>query len=142
MTDIDSPVTILNEDKAWDLLAGQRLGRLAVRSDVGLDIFPVNYVVDGESLVFRTAEGTKLASLIANSLVTFEIDSWTEEVGYSVIVKGPATPITNPAEIARAEALRLKPWVPTVKTIFVRISISEISARKFNFGLDPIEKYR
>jgi len=142
MTDIDSPVTILDEDKAWDLLAGQRLGRLAVRSDVGLDIFPVNYVVDGESLVFRTAEGTKLASLIANSLVTFEIDSWTEEVGYSVIVKGHATPITNPSEIARAEALRLKPWVPTVKTIFVRISISEVSARKFNFGLDPIEKYR
>jgi len=142
MTDIDSPVTILDEDKAWDLLAGQRLGRLAVASDVGLDIFPVNYVVDGESLVFRTAEGTKLASLIAHSLVTFEIDSWTEETGYSVIVKGHATPITDPSQIARVEALKLKPWVPTVKTIFVRISISEISARKFSFGLDPIAKYR
>ena len=142
MTDIDSPVTILDTDKAWDLLAGQRLGRLAVRSDAGLDIFPVNYAVDGESLVFRTAEGTKLASLTAYSLVTFEIDSWTEEVGYSVILKGRATPITDPAEITRAEALKLKPWVPTVKTTFVRIVASQISARKFSFGLDPIEKYR
>ena len=142
MTDIDSPVTILDTDKAWDLLAGQRLGRLAVRSDVGLDIFPVNYAVDGESLVFRTAEGTKLSSLTAYSLVTFEIDSWTEEVGYSVILKGHAAPITDPAEIARAESLKLKPWVPTVKTTFVRIAVSEISARKFSFGLDPIEKYR
>jgi len=142
MTDNDSPAISLDTNKAWDLLAGQRLGRLAVKSDVGLDIFPINYAVDGETLVFRTAEGTKLSSLISYSLVCFEIDSWTEEVGYSVIIKGHAAPITDPAEIARAEALRLKPWVPTVKTIFVRIYVSEISARKFSFGLDPIEKYR
>ena len=142
MTENDSPVTYLDADKAWDLLAGQRLGRLAVKSDVGLDVFPVNYAVDGESIVFRTAEGTKLASLTAYSLVTFEIDSWDEETGYSVIAKGHASPITAEDEIAQAEALKLRPWVPTVKTIFVRITISEISARKFSFGLDPIEKYR
>jgi len=142
MTENDSPAIQLDTDKAWDLLAGQRLGRLAVKSDVGLDIFPINYAVDGESIVFRTAEGTKLSSLVSYSLVTFEIDSWDEVTGYSVVLKGHASPITDEQEIIQAEALKLRPWVPTVKTIFVRIFVSEISARKFSFGQDPIAKYR
>jgi len=142
MTDIDSPVTALGNDKAWDLLAGQKLGRLAVHSDAGLDIFPINYAVDGESIVFRTAEGTKLTALTQNSFVTFEIDYWAEEAGYSVIAKGHAAPITSQDEINQAEALGLKPWVPTVKTTFVRITVTSLSARKFDFGQDPIDKYR
>jgi len=142
MTDRDSPVIHLDTDKAWDLLASQRLGRLAVHSESGLDIFPVNYTLDGESIVFRTAEGTKLGGLMSASSVTFEIDSWDEQSGYSVIVKGQAAPITAPEEIARVEALRLRPWVPTVKTTFVRIAVFQISARKFWFGPDPIDKYR
>ena len=142
MTDIDSPVTILDTDKAWDLLAGQRLGRLGVQTGTGVDIFPINYAVDGESLVFRTADGTKLSGVTAHSEVTFEIDSWTEDVGYSVIARGRAFPITVPEEIAQVEALKLRPWVPTVKTTFVRIFIDTISAWRFDFGLDPIEKYR
>ena len=142
MTENDSPVMFLDTDKGWDLLAGERLGRLAVNSEAGVDIFPINYVVDGESIVFRTAEGTKLSALMAYSLVTFEIDSWDETSGYSVVARGHATPITDEEEITQVEALRLKPWVPTVKTTFVRVFISELTARKFSFGLDPIDKYR
>jgi len=142
MTNIDSPVTYLDTDKAWDILASQRLGRLGVQSDVGVDIFPVNYAVDGESIVFRTAEGAKLTSLCSNSLVTFETDSWNEIAGYSVVAKGHAAPVTDEAEIAQVEALGLRPWVPTVKTTFVRIYVTSISGRKFSFGQDPIEKYR
>jgi len=142
MTDHDSPVTTLSTDKAWDLLAGQRLGRLGVQTDTGVDIFPVNYAVDGESLVFRTADGTKLSGVTTHCDVTFEIDSWGEENGYSVIVRGRAFPIDSPDEINQVEALKLRPWVPTVKTHFVRILVDSLSARKFDFGLDPIEKYR
>ncbi|MCL2482841.1 MAG: pyridoxamine 5'-phosphate oxidase family protein [Propionibacteriaceae bacterium] len=137
MTDIESPITQLDMDKAWDLLASQRLGRVAVQSDLGVDIFPVNYAVDGESLVFRTAQGTKLSGLKSYSQVTFEIDSWDEQTGYSVVAKGHATTLTDPAEITQAQALNLRPWVPTVKTFFVRIQVTSISARKFAFGLEP-----
>ena len=142
MTETDSPVTHLDTDKAWDLLAGQRLGRLGVRDNQGVDIFPVNYAVDGETIVFRTAAGSKLTSLQAHSEVTFEVDSWDAAAGYSVVARGQAVEVTEAADIARLEALRLRPWIPTVKTTFVCIRVDRISARKFVFGPDPIEKYR
>ena len=143
MTQPASPLAFLDNDKAWDLLAGERLGRLAVLStNGGIDIYPINYVVDGETLVFRTAEGTKLSSVQANAEVTFEIDAWNEEDGISVVAKGHANAVTDEEEIAQIETLGLKPWVPTFKTFFVRIYIKEIQARRFFFGQDPIEKYR
>jgi nitroimidazol reductase NimA-like FMN-containing flavoprotein (pyridoxamine 5'-phosphate oxidase superfamily) len=142
MTENISPVTLLSTDKAWDLLAGQRIGRLAIQADVGVEIFPINYALDGESIVFRTAEGTKLSALIASSLVTFEVDVWSERSGYSAVARGHATPITDPDEITQVEALKLRPWVPTVKTHFVRMVVDTITARRFDFGEDPIEKYR
>lgn len=138
----DSPIVILDEAKAWDLLAGQQLGRLAVQSDLGIDVFPVNFTVDGESIIFRTADGAKLTDLHSHPKVSFEVDAWSEHSGFSVVAKGNAEPVTNLVDIARIEALRLKPWVPTVKTTFVRIFVTEISARKFIFGPDPIAKYR
>ncbi|MDR0488903.1 MAG: pyridoxamine 5'-phosphate oxidase family protein [Propionibacteriaceae bacterium] len=142
MTDNDSPVMFLETAKGWDLLAGERLGRLAVLADAGIEIFPINYVVQGETLVFRTADGTKLSALTNHAEVTFEIDQWDEMTGHSVVVRGVAAPITDEEEITQVEHLGLKPWVPTVKTTFVRIDVTELSARKFFFGLDPIDKYR
>jgi len=132
-----SAITILDEAKAWDLLAGQQLGRLVVAADDRVDIFPVNYVVDGETIVFRTADGAKLAGLTRQTQVTFEIDWWNEQSGYSVVARGSAGVIDEPAAIRRAEALPLKPWIPTVKTHFVRITVDQISARSFRFGAEP-----
>ena len=45
-------------------------------------------------------------------------------------------------EFARFEALPITQWVPTVKTTLVRISVDEITGRRFAFGPDPVEKYR
>jgi len=142
MAEQASPVTILGPARAWDILAGQQIGRIVVVIDGQAEIFPVNYVTDGETLVIRTAEGTKLDGVLKTGQVAFEIDTWDIDHGYSVILRGTAAPVTDPADLARVEALHLKPWVPTVKTVFVRIEATEISARKFSFGLDPIAKYR
>ncbi|MDR1450686.1 MAG: pyridoxamine 5'-phosphate oxidase family protein [Propionibacteriaceae bacterium] len=137
-----SPVTVLSSARSWDLLASQRLGRVFFPVDGRPEIFPVNYIVDGETLVFRTAEGTKLDSASRSQQVAFEVDTWDIEHGYSVVARGTATPITDPAEIAHVETLKLKPWVPTAKTTFVRIAVSDITGRRFAFGPDPIGKYR
>ncbi|MDR2973466.1 MAG: pyridoxamine 5'-phosphate oxidase family protein [Propionibacteriaceae bacterium] len=138
----DSPVAVLSSGEAWDLLSEQKLGRLAVQSDDELDIFPVNFIVDGDTIVFRTADGAKLTDLKAHSQVSFEADGWDDTTGFSIVVKGHASPITSLQEIAKVEALRLRPWVPTIKTTFVRIIVSSISARRFHFGPDPIVRYR
>ncbi len=142
MVDSANPVTVLHESRCWDLLASQEVGRLATAVNGSPEIFPVNFVVDGESLVFRTAEGSKLLELVINSHVCFEVDGWTDNGGWSVLVKGTAAVIPTGEELSEAEALPLRPWVPTVKTNFVRVTPAEVTGRRFEFGPDPLLEYR
>lgn len=142
MAEISDPITVLDEDHCWDLLAGAQVGRLATAVDGTPEIFPVNYAVYGTSVVFRSAEGSKLLEIVLNDQVAFEADGWTDDGGWSVICRGTASVIADSDELARVEALPLKPWIPTVKTNFVRVHVSSISGRRFTFGPDPVERYR
>ena len=45
---------ILQPAECWRLLAGQELGRVAVLVDGAPEIYPVNHIVDSETIVFRT----------------------------------------------------------------------------------------
>lgn len=131
------PITRLDEAEAWQLLGSAQVGRLATVIERQPDIFPVNFVLDGPAVVFRTAEGSKLLQLIVNSGVAFEVDSWTDSTGWSVVVKGHAHEVTEWDDLARIERLPLKPWVPTVKTHFIRIAVDQIEGRRFVFGDEP-----
>ena len=66
MADMNSPVTIIPEDSCWGYLASQEVGRLGVSSHDVPEIFPINYYVDGESIIFRSAEGSKMDQLALN----------------------------------------------------------------------------
>jgi nitroimidazol reductase NimA-like FMN-containing flavoprotein (pyridoxamine 5'-phosphate oxidase superfamily) len=131
------PITRLDEAEAWQLLGSAQVGRLATVIERQPDIFPVNFVLDGPAVVFRTAEGSKLLQLIVNSGVAFEVDSWTESTGWSVVVKGHAQELTEWDDLARVEQLPLRPWVPTLKTHFIRIAVDQIEGRRFVFGDEP-----
>src|SRR4029079_12772638 len=82
-------------DECLELLATQQVGRLAVTTPAGPGIFPVNYALGGDRVVFRTDAGTKLdaASL---QRVAFEIDEFdaAHGTGWSVVVEGVGTEIT------------------------------------------------
>jgi hypothetical protein len=134
------PVSILSEEEAWMLLDGSSFGRLAVSVRNQPQIFPVNYYADGRTILFRTAEGTKLLELTINSWVAFETDSYTESHAWSVVVKGHAAAIESQSEIFEADKLPLSPWIPTLKYIYVRIVPTEISGRRFERGPEP-ERY-
>jgi nitroimidazol reductase NimA-like FMN-containing flavoprotein (pyridoxamine 5'-phosphate oxidase superfamily) len=49
---------VLETNACWQFLRDSEAGRLAVSTTDHLDIFPINYVVDRGTVVFRTAEGT------------------------------------------------------------------------------------
>ena len=132
---------VLDEENAWDYLGTAEVGRLATVVDNRPQLFPINFCIDGESIIFRTAEGSKLEELLLNNQVAFEADGWDNETGWSVILYGHAEVITDPEELARAEKAPLRPWVPTVKNNWVRIEPDTISGRTFEFGPEPITKY-
>ena len=76
------------------------------------DIFPINYVVDRGTVVFRTAEGTKLAAAVLGRGVAFEVDGFDDAAGeaWSVVIKGHAVEIERMHELFDALDLPLFPW--------------------------------
>lgn len=131
MGESNDPVTVLSEDESWERLAGHELGRLVTRVGDVVDIFPVNYVVDDRTILFRTAEGSKLLELTVNDEVLFEVDDHTDTDAWSVIVRGSAHRLQTLAEVEAADALPLRPWIPTLKYNFVRIDPVTMSGRAF-----------
>ena len=133
MADITNPVTVLDEDHCWDLLASAQVGRLATAVDRTPEIFPVNYAVDGDTLLFRSAEGSKLLAIAMNPDICFEIDQYGEETAQSVIVRGRAR-ILDEFEEHRAENVPLRPWVPTLKYNVVEIAPAQVTGRAFRLA--------
>lgn len=136
----NDPITILDEQQIWEFLGTQSLGRIVVRRKDDMDIFPVNYVVSEGAVYFRTGEGNKLFSLALNADVLFEVDHVAGEEAWSVVLKGDAATVTDFYEIQRADELPLKPWVPTLKYNWVRVSPKTMSGRHFDLGDEP-ERY-
>jgi nitroimidazol reductase NimA-like FMN-containing flavoprotein (pyridoxamine 5'-phosphate oxidase superfamily) len=118
------------------LLAATDVGRIAV-SVTEWDhpvIRPVNYVFDtpSQSVLIRTASGSKLHAVLRSATAAFEIDGIDPDgrVGWSVIIVGVSEEITNPAELRRIEGLGLEPWAPGRKCHWIRIRSNVVSGRR------------
>jgi nitroimidazol reductase NimA-like FMN-containing flavoprotein (pyridoxamine 5'-phosphate oxidase superfamily) len=137
-TGSDSGVTVLGEDECWRLLKTADVGRLAVVLTGEPEIFPVNFVVDGHTVVFRTAEGTKLFAVTASSRVAFESDGYDADTNeaWSVVVKGTAERLEHFSDIYAAEELPLFPWQSGQKQWFVRVGHTTVTGVRFLVARD------
>ncbi|SDH63182.1 Nitroimidazol reductase NimA, pyridoxamine 5'-phosphate oxidase superfamily [Leifsonia sp. 98AMF] len=133
----DEPVQELDRAECRELLKQGVLGRLATAVGGEVDIFPVNYYSDGDSILIRTAPGTKLLELTVHSAVAFETDGYTDEEAWSVVAHGPARQLEHQAEIDEADRAPLQPWVPTLKYRYIHIDITALSGRRFRRSAEP-----
>lgn len=133
----ENPVRVLGDDEAWDLLSGVALGRLVTAGGGQVEIFPINFVAQDRSVLFRTAEGTKLFGAVMNDSVLFEADDHTDAGGWSVVVRGTARVLSTAADVREADRAQLVPWIPTEKLRYVRITPNDVSGRHFRFGPEP-----
>ena len=87
-------------------------------------------------MLFRTAQGTKLYSAVMGDWVAFEADYHDPSLtyGWSVIIKGRAHLLSANADILDAQEAPLRPWIATLKPLYVRVIASEITGRRFKFG--------
>jgi nitroimidazol reductase NimA-like FMN-containing flavoprotein (pyridoxamine 5'-phosphate oxidase superfamily) len=122
----------LTKSECFELLARERLGRVAVVDDLGPVVFPVNFVLDRHTVVLRTDGGTKLDAACRGSRVAFEVDGTdtAAHTGWSVVVRGEAIEVTDPAELARLRRLPLDPWAPGAKAHYVRILPAALTGRR------------
>jgi nitroimidazol reductase NimA-like FMN-containing flavoprotein (pyridoxamine 5'-phosphate oxidase superfamily) len=129
----------LTKSECFELLAREHLGRVAVVDDRGPIVFPVNFVFDRHVVVLRTDEGTKLDAALKGSRVAFEIDGAdpATRTGWSVLVRGEAVEVTDPAELARLRKLPLHPWAPGAKAHYVRILPAALTGRRISAPGQP-----
>lgn len=126
-------VTELAEADSWSFLRSQEIGRLAVLADGVPDIFPVNFIAHEHTILFRTAQGTKLWAIAANSTVAFEADHWNAAEGTSVVIRGRARTLAA-AEAGDAARFGLRSWLRDPKPVFVRIQPDMITGRRLRLG--------
>jgi len=123
------PVVELSDAESWDFLGGRNRGHVGLSDNHMPDIYPVNYVCDDHTIVFRTAEGSKLRELAHNRHVVFEVDAESEGGVWSVVVRGRAVSL-DVDRIFREEALEaLPPWVPTEPFVYMRIAPDAVRGR-------------
>jgi nitroimidazol reductase NimA-like FMN-containing flavoprotein (pyridoxamine 5'-phosphate oxidase superfamily) len=122
----------LSPAECFELLEPGGIGRVGFNSSDGVMVLPVNFVVTGKTVIFRTAPDTLLA-LYADARVSFEADRTDEALreGWSVLMHGRAHHVTDEREVKRLEnGTHLEPWVPGARDVYVRITPTRISGRR------------
>ena len=125
----------LSREECLELLASHSFGRLAVNMGEGPPVIrPVNYVFDraSQSVVFRTAPGSKFHALLRSTEAAFEIDGIDENsrTGWSVIIHGVTDVIAKPSDVHRLDRLGLDPWAPGPKLHWMHIRAWTVSGRR------------
>ena len=133
----ERPGRTIPEAEAWGLLEHCHYGRLALSVANQPDIFPTNFLARDGFLLIRTNPGTKLAELTINDKVAFEADGMTSDEAWSVVVQGSARVLESRTEIEEADQLPLKPWIPTRKYTYVKITPRRVEGRRFELGPEP-----
>lgn len=126
----DEVVTQLSPEECWQMLREEEFGRLAFRLVDEVHITPVNYAVDHDTLLFRTAGGNKLLSAAMGAEVAFEVDRYDDDHARSVVLRGTSR-ILDEDEEHRADNVPLRPWVGTPKYHVVEVSPRVVTGRAF-----------
>lgn len=119
-------------------LESATLGRVGMNVGALPVVLPVNFAVDGNSIVIRTTEGTKLSAALDQAVVAFEVDHYDPEAerGWSVMVQGRAHQITESSRIDRAKVLPLRPVTEGgIADRFVEVEMEIVTGRR----VEPIK---
>lgn len=124
---------VLTQRECLDRLRSTRVGRIAFLSDGFPIILPVNHGMDENTVVFRSAHGTKLDAAELELPVAFEVDGFDADrrAGWSVVVRGIANLVTDAEAAKRLDALGVWPWADGVcREQWVQISTHDMSGRQ------------
>lgn len=134
MESSETGTEILSEAVCWERLRRTSVGRLGVHHDGQPAIYPINYLVDGSSIVFRTRPDSKIYDAPRLERVAFEIDGFEPSQGdaWSVLIKGFGRFVDSVPEIEHADKLALYPWVDVDRAAWVRIIPVEVTGRRFH----------
>ena len=123
----------LSHEECARLLGAGMAGRVALGAPTGTHIVPVNYAVDGDSILVRTTAYSLLGTYGRDAQLCFEVDQFdaTTRTGWSVLVQGTATIVDDESDIRRLDQAARAPWVPPHPgpSTWVRIRTQSVTGR-------------
>jgi uncharacterized protein len=140
MTTAAHLLEVIPVDECYALLADHEVGRIGVIAEHHPLIIPVNYGMDGRTIVIRTHPGsTRGAAEHAN--VTFEVDNIdrTTRTGWNVLVRGLAEEVGSQQRaglVQRTHAVGVEAWAPGASS-WLRIIPQSVSGRRIVRGQLP-----
>jgi nitroimidazol reductase NimA-like FMN-containing flavoprotein (pyridoxamine 5'-phosphate oxidase superfamily) len=139
MREAPDAASALTHDQCMALLASTTVGRVAVTSRALPAVVPVNYLLAGNRIVFRTKRSGMLARACDDAVVGFQVDDLevSGRSGWSVLVVGVARLLEGSADL-RALELNLVSAVDGFGgDQFVGITLGQVSGRLVvDSGLD------
>lgn len=122
----------LDRQECLRLLAKVPVGRVVYTQQALPAVLPVNFSLDTDTAVLlHTSATSDLVRAIDGVVVAFEADEFRAETrsGWSVVVTGRATVVTDPAEHERLTRTGPSSWMPMQDGVFVRIESEMVTGR-------------
>jgi uncharacterized protein len=124
-------LTELGREECLRLLAGGVVGRVVFTEAALPAAHPVTYLLDGDEIVFCTANGGKLAAATLQRVVAFQVDEIDPEgrTGWSVLGVGQAYEVTDPRRLAELIDRMPAPWLTNRGGHTVAIPLKRLTGR-------------
>ncbi|KQW10719.1 pyridoxamine 5'-phosphate oxidase family protein [Streptomyces sp. Root369] len=127
----------LGRQECLRLMAKAPIGRIVYTRRALPAVLPVNFTLDGDgAILLRTSAASELVRAIDGAVVAFEADDVdaARHSGWSVVVTGTATVVTDPDEGGRLARTGPVSWVPAPQEVYVRIDPELVTGRELLGG--------
>ncbi len=128
---------VLDEDEALALAATMPVGRIVHARGERMFAAPVNVLLEQRDVLFRTAPGTELLTAAkGNASAAFEVDDvvdWSRS-GWSVLIRGRLSEVTDAATVGRVLSGGLRPWAAGNRDHVLRLAGQEVTGRRLDPG--------
>ena len=134
-------LTSLSRTECLRLLASSDIGRVVFVDEVLPGVQPVVYLLDGEEIIYRTANGAKLAAVTRHAVIAFEVDDIDHQTrtGWSVVGVGQSYEIFDQERLAELHDRMPEPWVRDHDLHTIAIPLTRLTGRRINLagGITP-----
>lgn len=125
----DGDLRALDTDECWELVRSRSIGRFAANQLGSCPlVVPVNYVVDGHDIVFRSGADAKFSAAV-HGLVGLQVDEIDPQhhTGWSVLVEGTGIWLYEEQDDTNVET-----WAPGVRPYVIRITATRLTGRRID----------
>jgi len=124
----------LSQVRCLELLSSAEVGRVALCTDTGPLVWPVNYSMGEDDIVFRTSPYSVLGTMALNRRLAFEVDriDLDREDGWSVLATGAGEMVEDPDDLALIRTFRdPHPWAGgPARLLYVRLRWDGLTGRE------------